>query len=72
MFTKLQRRMAASVGTRYVRHMTDPTFLPNFPPPPGERPLRGRMLSAVHLWHETITGRPLGDCPDERMGTEQS
>jgi hypothetical protein len=27
--------------------MTDPTSLPNFPPPPGERPLRGRVLDAL-------------------------
>ena len=27
--------------------MTEPTSLPNFPPPPGERPLRGRVLDAL-------------------------
>ncbi|MEP7034847.1 MAG: hypothetical protein ABI934_04615 [Actinomycetota bacterium] len=27
--------------------MTDPTSLPNFPPPPDERPLRGRVLDAL-------------------------
>ncbi len=27
--------------------MTDPTALPNFPPPPDERPLRGRVLDAL-------------------------
>ena len=27
--------------------MTDPTSLPNFPPPPGEHPLRGRVLDAL-------------------------
>ena len=27
--------------------MTDPTSLPNFPPPPSERPLRGRVLDAL-------------------------
>ncbi|WP_194288502.1 hypothetical protein [Ornithinicoccus halotolerans] len=27
--------------------MTDPTSLPNFPPPPEERPLRGRVLDAL-------------------------
>lgn len=36
-----------SLGSRYVRHMTDPTSLPNFPPPPGEHPLRGRVLDAL-------------------------
>ena len=28
-------------------HMTDPTSLPNFPPPPSEHPLRGRVLDAL-------------------------
>lgn len=27
--------------------MTDPTALPNFPPPAGDRPLRGRVLDAL-------------------------
>jgi len=27
--------------------MTDPTSLPNFPPPSSERPLRGRVLDAL-------------------------
>ncbi|HYQ32503.1 MAG TPA: hypothetical protein VEQ83_04765 [Lapillicoccus sp.] len=27
--------------------MTDPTSLPNFPPPPDEHPLRGRVLDAL-------------------------
>jgi hypothetical protein len=27
--------------------MTDPTSLPNFPPPPNEHPLRGRVLDAL-------------------------
>lgn len=27
--------------------MTDPTSLPDFPPPPGEHPLRGRVLDAL-------------------------
>lgn len=27
--------------------MTDPTSLPNFPPPAGEHPLRGRVLDAL-------------------------
>jgi len=27
--------------------MTEPTSLPNFPPPPGEHPLRGRVLDAL-------------------------
>ena len=39
--------MAASLGSRYVRDMTDPTSLPNFPPPAGVRPLRGRVLDAL-------------------------
>lgn len=28
--------------------MTDPTSLPNFPPPADEHPLRGQVLSALH------------------------
>jgi hypothetical protein len=39
--------MATSVGSGYVRHMTDPTSLPSFPPPPTEHPLRGRVLDAL-------------------------
>ena len=31
-------RMAPSVGSRYVRTMSDPTSLPNFPPPAGRAP----------------------------------
>lgn len=27
--------------------MSDPTSLPSFPPPPGEHPLRGRVLDAL-------------------------
>lgn len=27
--------------------MTDPTSLPNFPPPPSEHPLRGRVLDSL-------------------------
>jgi len=27
--------------------MTDPTSMPNFPPPPDEHPLRGRVLDAL-------------------------
>ncbi len=27
--------------------MTDPTSLPNFPPPPSDHPLRGRVLDAL-------------------------
>ncbi|MDQ1538992.1 MAG: hypothetical protein QOE58_3385 [Actinomycetota bacterium] len=27
--------------------MTDPSSLPNFPPPPGEHPLRGRVLDSL-------------------------
>jgi hypothetical protein len=30
------------------------------------------VLSAVHLWHETITAKSLGEGTDEGMGTEQS
>ena len=39
--------MATSLGSGYVRYMTDPTSLPNFPPPPTEHPLRGRVLDAL-------------------------
>jgi hypothetical protein len=39
--------MATSLGSGYVRHMTDPTSLPSFPPPPSEHPLRGRVLDAL-------------------------
>jgi len=43
------------LGSRYVRHMTDPnvvhmtdpTSLPSFPPPPSEHPQRGRVLDAL-------------------------
>ena len=39
--------MATRVSSGYVRHMTDPTSLPSFPPPPSEHPLRGRVLDAL-------------------------
>ena len=39
--------MAPSVGSRYVRTMSDPTSLPNFPPPANEHPLRGRVLDIL-------------------------
>ena len=39
--------MAPSVGSRYVRTMSDPTSLPNFPPPASEHPLRGRVLDIL-------------------------
>jgi hypothetical protein len=39
--------MALSLGNRYGEPMTDPTSLPNFPPPPDEHPLRGRVLDAL-------------------------
>jgi hypothetical protein len=39
--------MALSLGNRYGEAMTDPTSLPNFPPPPDEHPLRGRVLDAL-------------------------
>ena len=38
--------MTPRVGSRYLRHMTDPTSLPNFPPT-DEHPLRGRVLDAL-------------------------
>jgi len=31
-----------------------------------------QVLSAVHMWHETIMGRPLGEGTDEAAGTDQS
>ena len=31
----------------YGGQVTDPTSLPNFPPPPDEHPLRGRVLDAL-------------------------
>lgn len=37
----------ASVLSGYVGPMTDPTSLPNFPPPSDESPLRGRVLDAL-------------------------
>ena len=40
-------RMAPSVGSGYVRTMSDPTSLPNFPPPASEHPLRGRVLDIL-------------------------
>jgi hypothetical protein len=39
--------MALSLGSRYGGFVTDPTSLPNFPPPPDEHPLRGRVLDAL-------------------------
>lgn len=39
--------MATSVGGRYGWPMSDPTSLPNFPPPADEHPLRGRVLDAL-------------------------
>jgi hypothetical protein len=39
--------MALSLGSRYGGTVTDPTSLPNFPPPPDEHPLRGRVLDAL-------------------------
>ncbi len=39
--------MAPSVGGRYGGPMSDPTSLPNFPPPADEHPLRGRVLDAL-------------------------
>src|SRR6476661_1069419 len=39
--------MAPSVGSGYVMTMSDPTSLPNFPPPSEEHPLRGRVLDAL-------------------------
>ncbi len=33
--------------SRYRGLMTDPTSLPNFPPPPDEHPLRGRVLDVL-------------------------
>ena len=39
--------MVLSLGSGYGWGMTDPTSLPNFPPPPDEHPLRGRVLDAL-------------------------
>jgi len=39
--------MTSRLGIGYVRHMTDPTSLPNFPPTPDDHPLRGRVLDAL-------------------------
>ena len=36
------------IGGRYRGCMTDPTALPNFPPPADEHPLRGRMLDVIN------------------------
>ena len=33
--------------SRYGGPMTDPTSLPNFPPPADEHPLRGRVLDIL-------------------------
>lgn len=35
------------LGGGYVGAMTDPTALPNFPPPPEDRPLTGKILDAL-------------------------
>jgi len=34
-------------GTTTVGRMTDPTSLPDFPPPSDQRPLRGRVLDVL-------------------------
>lgn len=39
--------MEPSLLGHYGGHMTDPTSLPNFPPPPDEHPLRGRVLDVI-------------------------
>ena len=39
--------MVLSLGSGYGWRMTDPTSLPNFPPPADEHPLRGRVLDAL-------------------------
>ena len=39
--------MENRVLSRYGEAMTDPTSLPNFPPPPDEHPLRGRVLDVL-------------------------
>ena len=39
--------MAVSLGGGYGGAMTDPTTLPNFPPPADEHPLRGRVLDVL-------------------------
>jgi len=39
--------MAQSLGAGYGGSMTDPTSLPNFPPPADEHPLRGRVLDVL-------------------------
>lgn len=40
-------RMAPRLEARYGGGMSDPTALPNFPPPPDEHPLRGRILDVI-------------------------
>ncbi len=39
--------MLSSLGGHYGCGMTDPTALPNFPPPADEHPLRGRVLDVL-------------------------
>ena len=39
--------MAQSLGAGYGVPMSDPTSLPNFPPPADEHPLRGRVLDVL-------------------------
>jgi hypothetical protein len=39
--------MEGSLVSGYGGAMTDPTSLPNFPPPPDEHPVRGRVLDVL-------------------------
>lgn len=48
--------------------MTDPTSLPNFPPPPQERPLTGRVLDALQDLKMSPNLDPQGDVAFEVSG----
>ena len=48
--------------------MTDPTSLPNFPPPPQERPLTGRVLDALQDLKMAPNLDPQGDVAFEVQG----
>jgi hypothetical protein len=48
--------------------MTDPTSLPNFPPPPQERPLTGRVLDALQDLQMTPNLDTQGDVAFEAKG----
>lgn len=59
---------AGWTGSRYVGGMSDPTALPNFPPPPEEHPLTGRVLDALQDLQMSPNLDPQGDVAFEVRG----